>query len=57
MGRSDQKSATRGAGLTQALSGRTGNVVHLTHNDLDAVGSDAIHRRKYGDVFTIWCSV
>ncbi|MEG3056185.1 MAG: phosphoesterase [Methanoculleus sp.] len=57
MGRSDQKSATRGAGLTQALSGRTGSVVHLTHNDLDAVGSDAIHRRKYGDVFTIWCSV
>ncbi|HOB17282.1 MAG TPA: phosphoesterase [Candidatus Methanoculleus thermohydrogenotrophicum] len=41
----------------QALSERTGTVVHLTHNDLDAVGSDAIHRRMHGDVFTIWSSV
>ena len=41
----------------QALSERTGTVVHLTHNDLDAVGSDAIHRRMDGDVFTIWSSV
>ena len=41
----------------QALSERTATVVHLTHNDLDAVGSDAIHRRKYGDVFTVWSSV
>jgi len=57
MGRSDQKSGTRGRNLAQALSERTGTVVHLTHNDLDAVGGDAIHRRKYGDVFTIWCSV
>ncbi|MBT0731888.1 phosphoesterase [Methanoculleus bourgensis] len=57
MGRSDQKSGARGTNLMQALSGRTGAVVHLTHNDLDAVGGDAIHRRKYGDVFTIWCSV
>lgn len=57
MGRSDQKPDTRGTNLMQALSGRTATVVHLTHNDLDAVGGDAIHRRKYGDVFTIWCSV
>jgi oligoribonuclease NrnB/cAMP/cGMP phosphodiesterase (DHH superfamily) len=57
MGRSDQKSGTRSTNLMQALSERTGTVVHLTHNDLDAVGGDAIHRRKYGDVFTIWCSV
>jgi len=57
MGRSNQKPDTRGANLMQALSGRTGTVVHLTHNDLDAVGSDAIHRRKYGDVFTVWASV
>ncbi|MCM2466515.1 DHH family phosphoesterase [Methanoculleus oceani] len=57
MGRSDKKSDSRGANLMQALSGRTETVVHLTHNDLDAVGSDAIHRRKYGDVFTIWASV
>jgi oligoribonuclease NrnB/cAMP/cGMP phosphodiesterase (DHH superfamily) len=41
----------------KALSGRTEHVVHLTHNDLDAAGSDAIHRRKYGDVFTVWASV
>lgn len=41
----------------QALSGRTEHVVHLTHNDLDAVGSDAIHRRKYGEVFTVWSPV
>ena len=42
----------------QALSTRTESVVHLTHNDLDAVGSDAIHRRALGDdVFTVWSSV
>lgn len=42
----------------QALSSRTESVVHLTHNDLDAVGSDAIHRRALGDdVFTVWSSV
>jgi len=57
MGRSDQKMNTRGANLMQALSRRTEAVVHLTHNDLDAVGSDAIHRRVYGEVFTIWSSV
>jgi oligoribonuclease NrnB/cAMP/cGMP phosphodiesterase (DHH superfamily) len=57
MDRSDQKSDGRGANLMQALSGRTEHVVHLTHNDLDAVGSDAIHRRKYGEVFTVWSPV
>jgi len=57
MGRSDQKLDVRGANLMQALSRRTEAVVHLTHNDLDAVGSDAIHRRVYGEVFTIWSSV
>ncbi|KAF5043782.1 hypothetical protein DSECCO2_498710 [anaerobic digester metagenome] len=57
MSRNDQKSDTRGTNLMQALSERTATVVHLTHNDLDAVGSDAIHRRKYGDVFTVWSSV
>jgi oligoribonuclease NrnB/cAMP/cGMP phosphodiesterase (DHH superfamily) len=57
MDRSNQKSETGGTNLMQALSGRTQTVVHLTHNDLDAVGGDAIHRRKYGDVFTIWSSV
>lgn len=57
MGRNDKKPDNRGTNLMQALSGRTQAVVHLTHNDLDAVGSDAIHRRTYGDVFTVWASV
>jgi len=45
-------------GLAGAISSRTAHVVHLTHNDLDAVGADAIHRMKFGDgVFSIWSSV
>jgi oligoribonuclease NrnB/cAMP/cGMP phosphodiesterase (DHH superfamily) len=43
--------------LTRLLHARTSHVVHLTHNDLDAVGSDAIHRMKFGDVITLWSSV
>lgn len=45
--------------LLDAIRGRTASVVHLTHNDLDAVGADAIHRMRYGSdgVFTIWSSV
>jgi uncharacterized protein len=41
------------------VKSRTAHVVHLTHNDLDAVGADAIHRMKFGTdgVFTIWSSV
>ncbi len=57
MDRSDQNRDVRDKNLMQALSGRTESVVHLTHNDLDAVGGDAIHRRKYGGVFTVWSSV
>ncbi|MFA6225761.1 MAG: phosphoesterase [Methanoregula sp.] len=47
------------SGLLNAIKSRTAHVIHLTHNDLDAVGADAIHRMKYGndDVFTIWSSV
>ena len=47
------------SGLTSAVKSRTAHVVHLTHNDLDAVGADAIHRMLYGNdgVFTIWSSV
>ena len=47
------------SGLASAIKSRTAHVVHLTHNDLDAVGADAIHRMKYGTdgVFTIWSSV
>lgn len=52
--------ATNGdeTGLSAAVASRTAHIVHLTHNDLDAVGADAIHRMKYGDgVFSIWSSV
>lgn len=47
------------SGLAGAVRSRSAHVVHLTHNDLDAVGADAIHRMKYGTdgVFTIWSSV
>ncbi|WP_321504197.1 phosphoesterase [uncultured Methanoregula sp.] len=47
------------SGLASAVKSRTAHVVHLTHNDLDAVGADAIHRIKFGTdgVFTIWSSV
>jgi oligoribonuclease NrnB/cAMP/cGMP phosphodiesterase (DHH superfamily) len=44
-------------GIAAAIRSRTAHVLHLTHNDLDAVGADAIHRMKYGDVFTIYSSV
>jgi oligoribonuclease NrnB/cAMP/cGMP phosphodiesterase (DHH superfamily) len=47
------------SGLVSAIRSRAGHVVHLTHNDLDAVGADAVHRMKFGNegVFTIWSSV
>ena len=41
----------------RALSRFNGNIVHLTHTDLDAVCCDAIFRRKYGNVLTIFSSV
>ncbi len=34
-----------------------GKIVHVTHTDLDAVCSDAILRRKHGDILTIYSSV
>ncbi|NLX48305.1 MAG: phosphoesterase [Methanospirillum sp.] len=43
--------------VVDAARERRASVVHLTHNDLDAVGADAIHRRRYGDVFTVFSSV
>ncbi len=45
--------------LASAVKSRTAHVVHLTHNDLDAVGADAVHRMVFGkdSVFSIWCSV
>jgi oligoribonuclease NrnB/cAMP/cGMP phosphodiesterase (DHH superfamily) len=47
------------SGLSAAIASRTTHVIHLTHNDLDAVGADAIHRMKFGTdgIFTIWSSV
>ena len=58
MGSGEKESSGNGiAALARSVSQRKQQVVHLTHNDLDAVGGDALHRRKYGDVFTIWCSV
>jgi len=47
------------SGLASAVRSRTARVVHLTHNDLDAVGADAVHRMTFGTggVFTIWSSV
>ncbi len=44
-------------GLVVSVESRRSNVVHVTHNDLDAVGSDAIHRMKFGEIMTIFCSV
>jgi uncharacterized protein len=56
-----QNKGTNGedSGLANAVKSRSAHVVHLTHNDLDAVGADAIHRMKFGSegVFTIWSSV
>jgi oligoribonuclease NrnB/cAMP/cGMP phosphodiesterase (DHH superfamily) len=47
------------SGLVSAIKSRAAHVVHLTHNDLDAVGADAVHRMKFTNegVFTIWSSV
>jgi len=52
-------SADNDTGLASAVKSRTAHVVHLTHNDLDAVGADAVHRMQYGNegIFTIWSSV
>ncbi|MGA7075280.1 MAG: phosphoesterase [Halobacteriota archaeon] len=43
--------------VLRALSRFSGDIVHLTHTDLDAVCCDAIFRRKYGNVLTIFSSV
>ncbi len=43
--------------LIDAVRDRRVNVVHLTHNDLDAVGADAVHRRRFDGVFTLFSSV
>lgn len=38
----------KGPTLEERVRERTAGIVHLTHNDLDAAGADAIHRRVYG---------
>ena len=43
--------------LSVIIGERVPGILHLTHNDLDAVGCDAIHRMRYGDITTIFCSV
>ncbi|MBS1263655.1 MAG: hypothetical protein MAG715_00840 [Methanonatronarchaeales archaeon] len=45
--------------LERTLQQFEGSVVHLTHVDLDAVASNAIHLRRYGpeEVFTVYSGV
>jgi oligoribonuclease NrnB/cAMP/cGMP phosphodiesterase (DHH superfamily) len=43
--------------VLRGLSLFDGHIVHLTHTDLDAVCCDALFKRKYGNVFTIFSSV
>jgi oligoribonuclease NrnB/cAMP/cGMP phosphodiesterase (DHH superfamily) len=43
--------------LVSLLKSRKNSLVHLTHNDLDAVGGDAIHRMRYGSITSIFCSI
>jgi oligoribonuclease NrnB/cAMP/cGMP phosphodiesterase (DHH superfamily) len=49
----------QGPTLEELVRNRTQKIVHLTHNDLDAAGADAIHRRVYGrdSIFTVFSSV
>jgi oligoribonuclease NrnB/cAMP/cGMP phosphodiesterase (DHH superfamily) len=55
---SQDKAAGSGkSGINEMIASRDLHVVHLTHNDLDAVGADAIHRMKYGKIISIFCSV
>lgn len=53
----DRTRSNRDQELLAQIQSRSHGVVHLTHNDLDAVGCDAIHRRVHGTVTTIFCSV
>ncbi len=46
-----------GKAILGTLSRFNGNIIHLTHTDLDAVCCDAIFRRKYDNVLTIFSSV
>jgi oligoribonuclease NrnB/cAMP/cGMP phosphodiesterase (DHH superfamily) len=43
--------------LLKKIDERSSNVVHVTHNDLDAVGADAVHRICHGKILTFYCSI
>ncbi|RBQ23644.1 MAG: hypothetical protein ALMCE001_16420 [Methanocorpusculum sp. MCE] len=54
----DTKNGTNKQTLQEKIVGRTTNIVHMTHNDLDAAGSDAICRMTFGnEIFTLFSSV
>ena len=57
MGEKKGNSNSKRENLLKAVSERKTEIVHLSHNDLDAAGCDAVHRMKYGTIFTIWSSV
>ncbi len=57
MGLSGRENDGQFAQVRSLLRGRRAHVVHLTHNDLDAVGADAIHRMQYDEVLTLFSSV
>jgi oligoribonuclease NrnB/cAMP/cGMP phosphodiesterase (DHH superfamily) len=53
-----EKSVEKKLNLQEKIVRREGDTVHLTHNDLDAVGSDAICRMIFGPkIFTLFSSV
>jgi len=56
-GRPEKKK--EGPTLEERVRNRTAGILHLTHNDLDAAGADAIHRRVYGReaILTVFSSV
>ena len=43
--------------IVAAVEGRKAGILHLTHNDLDAAGADAVLRMKFGKIATIFSSV
>lgn len=47
------------ASISADIALRTAHIVHLTHNDFDAVGADAVHRIRFRreGVHTLWSSV
>jgi len=57
LGKKKKKREEKHKKFLKAINGRKSKIVHLTHNDLDAAGCDAIHRLKYGEIFTIWSSI